>query len=84
MNLHPSSDHHRDSAGLADGGEDVVDDPALELLGLWLAGGAFGGLKVGLISLQRRILVLAKRQARRVSRVAISSWLLELSGFQIT
>ena len=50
-----------------------MDDPALELLGLWLAGGAFGGLKVGLISLQRRILVLARRQARRVSRVTGSS-----------
>ena len=69
----PLFGHHRDAAGLADGGEDVVGAPALELLGLWLAGGAFGGLKVGLISLQRRILVLARRQARRVSRVTGSS-----------
>ena len=80
----PLFGHHRDAAGLADGGEDVVGAPALELLGPWFAGGDVEGAKADLISSRRRALVPVRRQARRVSRVAISSWLLELSGFQIT
>ena len=61
------------AAGLADGGEDVVGDSRLELLGLWFAGGDVGGVKAGLISLRRRTLVPVRRRARRVSRVTGSS-----------
>ena len=49
--MHPSG-HHRDSAGLADGGEGIEGDPALELLGPWFAGGDVEGAKADLISLR--------------------------------
>ena len=53
----PLFGHHRDAAGLANGGKDVVGASALELLGPWFAGGDVEGAKADLISSRRRTLV---------------------------